>query len=76
MGRLLEGRVMMRSVRMFLVGLLFGIGATLAVTQGKIAFTRTEDGFRITCKASCLEEHRELPGRVAGFGARTWEKCQ
>lgn len=64
----------MRSARMFLVGLLLGIGATLAVTQGKIGFTRTEDGFRITCKTPFLEEHRELPGRVAGFVARTWEE--
>ncbi|MDI9433448.1 MAG: hypothetical protein QM570_17170 [Planctomycetota bacterium] len=66
----------MRSARMFLVGLLLGMGATLAVTQGTIAFTRTEDRFRITCKTPFLEEHRELPGQIAGFVARTWEKCQ
>lgn len=59
---------------MFLVGLLVGIGGTLAVSNDKIAFVQTEDGFKITCNAQFIEQHRELPRQIGEFVTRTWQK--
>lgn len=65
---------MIRSVRVFLVGLLLGIAATLGVTQQKIAFGRTEEGFKITCKTQSLEKYQELPGQLVEYVKNAWQK--
>lgn len=64
---------MIRSARIFLVGLLFGIAATLAVTQQKVTFGRTEDGFKITCKTQALEKYQELPGQLVEYVKSAWQ---
>ena len=58
---------MIRSMRVFLVGLLFGVAATLAVTQQKVTFGQTEDGFKITCKTQFLQDYQELPGQLIEY---------
>jgi len=65
---------MIRSVRVFLVGLLFGIAATLAVTQQKVTFGRTEEGFNITCKTRVLETYQDLPGQLVEHVKSAWHK--
>ena len=70
----LEGRTMRGSVRTFLIGLLLGIAATVAVTEEKIAFAQTEEGFKITCNARFIEKNRELPRQIAEFAERTWRQ--
>ena len=62
---------MIRSARMLLIGMLLGIAVTVAVTEEKITFVRTEEGFKITCKTPFIEQHRELPGRIVEFVERT-----
>ena len=64
---------MIRSVRVFSIGLLFGVAATLAVTQQKVTFGRTEDGFKITCKTQALERYQELPGQLVEYVKNAWE---
>jgi len=66
--------MMRRSVRMFLVGLLLGIGATLAVTEHKIGLAQTEEGFKITCDTHFIEKSRELPRHIAESMTRNWHK--
>jgi hypothetical protein len=70
----LEGRRMIRSARRFLVGLLLGIGATLAVTEDKVAFRQTEEGLEITCKTKFFEQNRELPRQITELVTKTCQK--
>jgi hypothetical protein len=65
---------MIRSVRVFLVGLLLGSAVTLAVTQQKVTFGRTEDGFQVTCKTQFLQEYQELPGQLVERVRNAWQK--
>lgn len=65
---------MRRSLRMFLIGLVLGIGGTLAVTEDKIAVVRTEDGVKIKCNCQFLEKHRDRPRQFVEFVKKAWEK--
>jgi len=66
--------MMRRSARMFLVGLLLGIGATLAVTEHKISLAETEEGFKIICDTHFIEKSRELPSHITEFVTRNSHK--
>jgi hypothetical protein len=70
----LEGGKMIRSARRFLIGLLLGIGATLAVTEDKVAFRQTEEGLEITCKTKLFEQNRELPRQITELVTKTCQK--
>ena len=65
---------MTRSLRMFLIGLLLGIGATVAATEQKIGFARTEEGFKITYNTHLIEKTRELPEHIVEFVVSNWHK--
>jgi hypothetical protein len=58
----------------FLLGLLLGIAATLAVTEQKIALVQTEEGFKITGRAPFLEKNKDLPKQIVERAKSTLQK--
>ena len=53
---------------------MLGIGATVAVTEQKIGFARTEEGFKITCNTHLIESTQELPRHIVEFVASNRHK--
>lgn len=65
---------MRRSLRMFVIGLVLGIGGTLAVTEEKIAVVRTEDGLKIECNVQFIEKNRDRPRQFVEFVKNAWQE--
>ena len=65
---------MLRGVRIFLFGLLVGVGVTLAITEEKVTLARTDEGIQITCRTPSSQTCRAWPKQIVGYVKRTWQQ--